>query len=53
MKSLNKLMRGNKGATAVEYGIIAALIAVVAVAGFTAVGTGVQNSMSNVASELN
>lgn len=52
MRRLKNLFRNQVGATAVEYGIIAALIAVVAVVGFTAVGDGVNSSMNTVASKL-
>ncbi len=52
MKSLNKLMRGNKGATAVEYAIIAALVAVVAAAGFGTLGNGISTKAGNIATTI-
>ncbi len=38
MKFLNKLRRDEKGATAIEYGLIAALIAVAAIAAMNGLG---------------
>lgn len=52
MKSLNKLMRGNKGATAVEYAIIAAVLALVAGVGFGTVGTNINTGMGVVAGQV-
>ena len=39
MNSIQKFLREEDGVTAIEYGLIAALIAVVIIAGVTAVGT--------------
>ena len=41
-----------KGATAIEYGLIAALIAVVAVTAMTSVGTSLNNTFTTVANKL-
>ena len=41
-----------KGATAIEYGLIAALIAVAAIAAMTAIGTNLEATFDNVATEL-
>ena len=41
-----------KGATAIEYGLIAALIAVVIITGLTAVGTNLNTMMNSVATSL-
>jgi pilus assembly protein Flp/PilA len=41
-----------RGVTALEYGMIAALIAVVAISGFTAVGTSLSTVLSTVSSAL-
>jgi pilus assembly protein Flp/PilA len=41
------------GATAIEYGLIAGLIAVVIIAGVTALGTKVSGQFTNVANKLN
>ena len=40
------------GVTAIEYALIAALIAVAAIAAFTLVGTDLSNTFSSVASQL-
>ena len=39
-KTLRRLIAGDGGATAIEYGLIAGLIAVAAIAGMTALGGG-------------
>ncbi len=39
MKSIKKLIRNNAGATAIEYGLIAALIAVAAITAMQGLGT--------------
>ncbi|MBB5706651.1 Flp family type IVb pilin [Sphingopyxis panaciterrulae] len=53
MKFLKKLIRDNKAATAIEYGLIAALIAVAAIGAMGAVGTGVTNTFTKVGNSLN
>jgi pilus assembly protein Flp/PilA len=40
------------GATAIEYGLIAALIAVVIITGVTAVGTGLSSSFNTIQGNL-
>jgi pilus assembly protein Flp/PilA len=47
-----KLIRDESGVTAIEYALIAALIAVAAIAAFTLVGTNLSNTFSKVASCL-
>ena len=47
-----RLMKNEKGATAIEYTLIASLIAVAAIAAMTSVGGKVSNVMSNVASSM-
>jgi pilus assembly protein Flp/PilA len=47
------LMRNEKGATAIEYTLIASLIAVAAITAMGAVGTKVNGVLSNVASAMN
>ena len=46
------LRRDESGATAVEYGLIAALIAVAAIAAFQLVGTNLSSTFTNIASFL-
>jgi len=50
--SLTRLLSDEAGATAIEYGLIAALIAVAAIAAFQLVGTNLTSVFNNVASDL-
>jgi pilus assembly protein Flp/PilA len=52
MKVLQKFWKNESGATAIEYGLIAALISVAIIGGATLVGTGVNNTFTNVAGQL-
>ena len=47
-----KFIRDEQGATAIEYGLIAALIAVVIITAVTALGTGLSNTFNTVAGKL-
>ena len=47
-----KLTRDTRAVTAIEYALIAALIAVVIIAAVTTLGTNVSSTFNNVASEL-
>ncbi|MEN3971801.1 Flp family type IVb pilin [Sphingomicrobium sp. XHP0235] len=47
LKNLN-----DKGATAIEYGLIAALIAVAAIAAMTSIGENLGSTFNEVANEL-
>lgn len=49
---VNKLRYDRKGATAIEYGLIAALIAVVIIAGVTLLGSDIGNKFNNVSNSL-
>jgi pilus assembly protein Flp/PilA len=51
-KFLNKLFKNEKGATAIEYGLIAALIAVAAIAAMTNIGKQLGTTFNNVSNEL-
>lgn len=51
-KLLNKLFKNEKGATAIEYGLIAALIAVAAIAAMTNIGSQLGTTFNNVSNEL-
>ena len=53
MSKFLKLIRNEKGATAIEYGLIAALIAVAAIGAMTSVGSSLQNTFNNVSTSLN
>lgn len=48
MKFFKKFVRDNKAATAIEYGLIAALIAVAAIAAMTSVGGNVKQTFEKV-----
>ena len=52
MAKLVKLIRNQKGATAIEYGLIAALIAVAAIAAMQQVGTKLNTTFNNVSNSL-
>jgi pilus assembly protein Flp/PilA len=47
-----KLMNDEAGATAIEYGLIAALISVGAIGAFNAVGSSLLSSFNTVSSKL-
>ncbi|MEN8236496.1 MAG: Flp family type IVb pilin [Pseudomonadota bacterium] len=50
--NLTKFLREENGATAIEYGLIAALISVVIIAAITLVGNGLQTTFDTVATNL-
>ena len=52
MTKFLKLIKNNKGATAIEYGLIAALIAVAAIGAMSASGTHLSKTFSNVSNAL-
>jgi pilus assembly protein Flp/PilA len=53
MKALiNKFVKDEEGATAIEYGLIAALIAVAIITAVRAVGTELSNTFSEIESNL-
>ena len=52
MKFINKLIRDEAGATAIEYGLIAALIAVAAIGAMTSLGTKLGSTFNNVGGNL-
>jgi pilus assembly protein Flp/PilA len=47
-----RLIKDESGVTAIEYALIASLIAVAAIAAFTLVGTNLSNTFSTVANNL-
>jgi pilus assembly protein Flp/PilA len=49
---LSNLIRDESGVTAIEYALIAALIAVAAIAAFTLVGTNLSQTFSTIAGKL-
>lgn len=48
----NKLRRNSKAATAIEYGLIAALIAVAGVAAFRSLGSQITSTMTNATTAM-
>ena len=52
MTKIAKLFRDESGATAIEYGLIAALIAVAIITAVTAVGTHLQTTFNSVSNNL-
>ena len=52
MSKFLKLIKNNKGATAIEYGLIAALIAVAAIAAMQNIGTTLGTTFNNAANAL-
>ncbi len=52
MAKFLKLIKNEEGATAIEYGLIAALIAVAAIAALTNVGTQLTTTFDKVGTEL-
>lgn len=53
MKFFKKMIRNTEAATAIEYGLIAALIAVAGITAFQAVGTSVSGTFTNASSAMN
>jgi pilus assembly protein Flp/PilA len=53
MSKFLKLIKNNKGATAIEYGLIAALIAVAAIGAMQGIGTKLSKTFTNVSNSLN
>ena len=52
MKNLFNLFKSEDGATAIEYALIAALIAIVAIAAMSSVGQQVNTSFSKISSAI-
>jgi pilus assembly protein Flp/PilA len=52
MYFIRKIMKNNKGATAIEYGLIAALIAVAAISAMRSVGSTLNTTFSNVSTQM-
>jgi pilus assembly protein Flp/PilA len=52
MKFINKLLRDEAGATAIEYGLIAALIAVAAITAMQSLGNNLSGTFNKVSTEL-
>jgi pilus assembly protein Flp/PilA len=52
MQKIRTFLKNSKGATAIEYGLIAALIAVAAIAAMQGLGTSLNKTFNNVSSKM-
>jgi pilus assembly protein Flp/PilA len=52
MTFFRKMIKNSKGATAIEYGLIAALIAVAAISAMSQLGDKISSTFNNVSSNL-
>jgi pilus assembly protein Flp/PilA len=52
MQFIRKMIRDTKGATAIEYGLIAALIAVAAVTAMGSLGNKIGTTLNNVSTNM-
>ena len=52
MRNLLKLVRDERGATAIEYGLIAVLIAVAAIGAMQGIGGKLNSTFNNVSGQL-
>lgn len=52
-KLLTRLMKDESGATAIEYGLIAALIGVAIITGAKSLGNALNSKFSNIATTVN
>ncbi|WP_105402365.1 Flp family type IVb pilin [Neorhizobium sp. T7_12] len=52
-KIFARFMKDESGATAIEYGLIAALISVALIAGASTLGNALDNQFTNIAAKLN
>lgn len=52
MQYLRKFLKNNKGATAIEYGLIAALVAIAAIGAMRGLGGKLSNTFQNVSNQM-
>jgi len=52
MQYIRNFAKNSKGATAIEYGLIAALIAVAAIGGMSTLGTKLKTTFTNVSDQM-
>jgi len=52
MKVIKKIFKNEDGATAIEYGLIAALIAVAAITAMTSLGTNLTTTFNKVSNQM-
>ena len=53
LRTFKNLMQDESGATAIEYGLIAALVSVAAISALTALGTSLEGIFTTVSTQLN
>jgi len=53
MKLINRILNDEAGATAIEYGLIAALIAVAAITAMGSLGNSLSNTFTYVSGQMN
>ena len=53
MEKFRRLIRSEEGATAIEYGLIAALISVAAIGAMQGIGNKLNTTFNNVSNSLN
>jgi len=53
IKTITRFLKDDSGATAIEYGLIAALVSVAAIAALTAMGTSLNSMFTAVSTALN
>jgi pilus assembly protein Flp/PilA len=53
MQKIRTFLKNSKGATAIEYGLIAALIAVAAIAAMSGLGNSLSGTFNSVGGKLN
>ena len=51
-KFVTRFLKNESGATAIEYGLIAALVAVVIITGLTSLGTNLNAKFTNIAANV-
>ncbi len=52
MKVIKKIFKNEDGATAIEYGLIAALIAVAAITAMSSLGTNLNSTFNKVSNQM-
>lgn len=52
MQFVRKMLKNEKGATAIEYGLIAALVAVAAIGAMSQLGTSLSKTFGTVSTEM-
>ena len=52
MRTVSRFLRDDSGATAIEYGLIAGLIAVVIITSVTAIGTKLNSKFTTISNSL-